>query len=286
MSLSKDEKYWLVGGIVGGVFAILFFLFLFCLTKVEAGHVGVVSSFGSVQEEPLKEGGLYLVAPWKVVDKISSQTTRNEEPATVPTKGGLSVTLKAVLLYRVDPLQAPRLKREVGFDFEQKVIDPYFKNAVRDVCAEYDPEALYTAARNEVESKVFERISHELISRGIIVEEVMLQEPELPSVVKERIEAKIAAEQDALRMQSVFKQREQEAMATKRQKELEADAKIAEAKGISEAQKIIKADLDDNYLRYLWIEALKESSKNHNTTIYVPTGIDGMPLFKNVREGK
>ena len=66
----------------------------------------------------------------------------------------------------------------------------------------------------------------------------------------------------------------------------EAERKALEAKGIADAQKIIKKDLDHNYLIYLWIEALKESAHHKNATIYVPTGMDGMPLFKQIEHKK
>lgn len=150
-----------------------------------------------------------------------------------------------------------------------------FKNVVRDVCAKHPPEALYSNQRQSIEAEITARTQAELEPRGISVEAVMILDPVMPDVVVARIQAKVGAEQDAQRMEFVLKQ-----------KELEAKAKVAEAKGIAEAQQIIKKDLDDNYLRYLWIEALKESAKHNNATIYIPTGGDGMPMFGRVREGK
>jgi regulator of protease activity HflC (stomatin/prohibitin superfamily) len=275
----ENATAWAAG--CSAVLAVAILLLLpFCTVwSIEGGHVGVVKSFGAVQDETLPAGGPYLVKPWKFVTEVSCQTTRNEEAASVPTKGGLTVSLKAILLYKLDPAGAAGMIREVGDKYEEKVIDPYFRNATRDACAEYEPEALYTTARNEVEGRVFDMVRKGLEGRGVIVEAVMLQEPQMPDVVKGRIEAKVAAEQDALRMAFVFKQREQEGLANKRVKELEAEAKVIEAKGIADAQAIIKKDLDDNYLRYLWIQALRE---NHGATVYVPTGPDGMPFFKSV----
>lgn len=254
--------------------------------SIPPGHVGVVKAFGDVSETVLPAGGPYLIRPWASVARMSVQTEKNEELATVPTKGGLSVSIKAVLLYRLEGGKAPMVLKTVGVNYEEKIIDPYFRNAVRDVCADYTPESLYTNERQAVENSVLSKISKELIDRGFVCEAVMLQDPVLPAVVTERVQAKVAAEQDAIRMESVFKQREKEAMANKRQKELEAEAKVIEAEGISKAQLIIKKDLDDNYLRYLWIEALKESAKHNNATIYIPTGSDGMPFFKTVEPKK
>lgn len=62
----------------------------------------------------------------------------------------------------------------------------------------------------------------------------------------------------------------------------EAERKTIEAKGIADAQSIIKKDLDENYLKYLWISALE---KHQGAIIYVPTGTDGMPVFKRVHDG-
>ena len=64
--------------------------------------------------------------------------------------------------------------------------------------------------------------------------------------------------------------------------ELEAQAKVLEANGIAKAQAIIKQDLTHEYLVYLWIEALKESAKHNNATIYIPTDSNGLPFFKSI----
>lgn len=238
---------------------------------IDKGHVGVLTWFGKVDDGLALEPGPHLVHPFKRVIRVNVQPQRNEEPATVPTSGGLSVQVKAILVYRIDPVLAPDVLDKIGDRYEEKLIDPYFKNVVRDVCAEYTPEALYTVERNTVETRALARMEKELASRGFVFEQVMLQDPVLPAIVTERIQAKIGAEQDVIRMQSVLKQ-----------KELEAQAKVVEAKGIAESQAIIKKDLDQKYLIYQWILAVKEASAHGNKVIYIPTGSDGLPLFQAV----
>jgi prohibitin 1 len=254
----------------------------FCCASVGKGDVGVVSTFGNVSDEPLQPG-MHFVMPWKAVYRMTTQTQKDEEPAKVPTSNGLAVEMKATLIYHLRPESAPALAKEVGhIGYQDKVVSPYFRNAVRDVTAEFLPEALYTAERAKVEARIKDRVSKELEKHGFEVEAVMLLDPVLPQVVQDRIQAKVAAEQDAIRMESVYKQKELEGKTNKRVKELDAEAKVIEAKGIADAQAIIKKDLDHNYLVYLWIEALKESAKHNNATIYIPTGTDGMPYFANV----
>lgn len=275
-------------GLMAGLCAVGLLIVGACsvVPSVEPGKVGVVKSFGNMDDRPFEAGGPYLVRPWASVVRMNVQTVKNDEEAVVPTKGGLSVKLHAILLYRLEPSKAANVLRTVGEKYEETVIDPVFRNVVRDVCAEHTPEDLYTGARTEVEAQILAKTSKELESRGFVCENVMIQDPRLPDVVTERIQAKIGAEQDAIRMQSVYKQREQEAMAGKRQKELEAEAKVIEAKGIADAQKIIQQDITENYLKYLHIQALTEAARHNTTIIYVPVGPDGLPVVSQLKDKK
>lgn len=282
--MSDRQGFLLMCGAVVGV------LFLVCggccvVPSVEPGHVGVVKSFGDMSDNPFPAGGPYLVRPWASVIRVNVQTQKNDEELSIPTKGGLTVKMHAVLLYKVRPERAASLLRETANGkYEEVLVDPIFKSCVRDVCANHVPEDLYDGtARADIEYQILAKVQKELDPRGFACDAVMIQDPQLPGVVTERVQAKIAAEQDAIRMQSVYKQREQEAMANKRQKELEAEAKVIEAKGIADAQAIIQKDLSHEYLVYLWIEALRDCAKHNNATIYVPTGSDGMPMFQSVK---
>ncbi len=279
MSSRNDEMPMTKGqfgclAVFAGAILVAIFIWATCWVTVDKGHVGAMSWFGDVEDKTL-EPGPHLVHPFKKVYRMNVQTQKNEEPATVPTSNGLSIGMTATMLYHLDPAKAPKMAREVGStDYESRVIDPVFKNNVRDVCAKYPPEVFYSGERQKVETEIMMRTQSDLDQRGVVVESIMLLDPVLPEVVVSRIQAKAGAEQDAQRMEFVLKQ-----------KELEAKAKVVEAKGIADAQAIIKKDLDHAYLVYLWIEALKESAKHNNATIYIPTGGDGMPLFRNV-EGK
>ena len=62
-----------------------------------------------------------------------------------------------------------------------------------------------------------------------------------------------------------------------------AEIKITEATGIAKAQEIINATLTDKYLQHEAIQAQEKmaDSPNH-TTIYIPSGQNGIPLVKTV----
>jgi hypothetical protein len=75
----------------------------------------------------------------------------------------------------------------------------------------------------------------------------------------------------------------QEASAMKESAVYYADAEVIRAEGVSKANKIIAGGLkgNDEYLRYLWINAMGE--KDDKATFYIPTGQDGLPMMKAVQ---
>jgi hypothetical protein len=60
-----------------------------------------------------------------------------------------------------------------------------------------------------------------------------------------------------------------------------AEIRVAEANGISRSQEIINATLTDKYLQHEAIVSQRDmaNSPNH-TTIYIPSGQNGIPLVK------
>ncbi len=261
------------------VFAVLALLVGGCttgcsLTRIPAGHVGVITTFGAVHHDQLSEG-LNLTAPWNSVYKVSLQTKEAREPADVPTKEGLTVHVECSIIFNLKKESAADIFQTIGDKYEDVIITPLFRSALRDVTSRFEAKDFYTANRSQVETALLKELSESLGPKGITVQADLLRDVTLPKSLKERIEAKLAADQDAQRMQFVLLKEKQE-----------AERKAVEAKGIADAQKIIKADLSHEYLIYLWIEALKEGAKHNNAVIYVPTGGDGMPLFKGLPDFK
>ncbi len=206
---------------------------------------------------------------------MSIQTWEIKEMAKTPTKEGLSVDLESSLLYSLRKDAAAKMFRDVGQNYDRVIIEPTYRSALRNATVKHASQDLYTASRTEIESDLEKSIKATLDVYGINCEKVLLRDMQLPPTVKEAIERKQAADQDSQQMEFVLKKAKQE-----------AERKAIEAKGIADAQVIIKKDLSHEYLVYLWIEALKEGAKHNNAVIYVPTGGDGMPMFRTLESGK
>ena len=62
-----------------------------------------------------------------------------------------------------------------------------------------------------------------------------------------------------------------------------AQIRIVDAEGIAKSQQIINATLTDRYLQHEAIQAqLQMANSPNHTTIYIPSGNNGIPLVKTV----
>ena len=66
-----------------------------------------------------------------------------------------------------------------------------------------------------------------------------------------------------------------EAKANEEAQVYNAQAEVARAKGVAQANNIIKDSITQQYIQYLWVQTL---DKTNNQIIYVPEGSDGLPI--------
>src|SRR3989339_918079 len=259
---------------------LVFWLFFASIVIVDAGETGVYSLFGRVKDKELSSG-FHLVIPLAKVAKMSIRTEEytmsiaqgegkrvGADAITSLTKEGLSVDLDMTVLYRLNEEQASDLYSKVGLNYEEKILRPAIRTSIRDIIAQYEAKDIYSEKREEAADKILEALRNNVVTRGVIVEDVMLRNVSLPAGLTSAIQEKLKAEQEAQKYEFLL-DREMK----------EKQRKIIEAEGQRDAQQIINESLTTNYLYYLYISDLK----SREGTIYVPTSpTTGMPLFKNL----
>jgi regulator of protease activity HflC (stomatin/prohibitin superfamily) len=251
---------------LGLALVVLFVLYL-SATMVPAGHVGVKDFFGSVSDTALGPG-VSLVLPGTRVLKFSTQTREIKEAAAVPTSEGLIVNLDVSLLFRLRPDVAPQVYKTVGRQFEQVIIEPQLRSAIRDVTAEYEAKFLYSAEREKVAQNIFKHMKAALAPRGVEAEQVLLRNVQLPPLLTTAIQEKLQAEQQAQRMRFVLDRERQE-----------ADRKRVEAQGIADFQAIVAKGISAELLKWKAIEVAHELSKSPNSKIIVLGDKSGLPII-------
>jgi prohibitin 1 len=262
-------------GLLGGgkwltILAVIVGLFVVfnCTTRVETGHVGVLTLFSRVTGETLPEG-LHLINPLKSVHELSVQTQTLKETANVPSNEGLILTLDTTLQFRLDASRAADVFQKIGRDYVEKVVEPNLRSAVREATASHSANALYTEAREEVANQIQEQLTAALAPRGIYVERILLRDIQLPAMLKTSIEAKQQAEQDALRMSFILQKEKQE-----------AERKRIEAQGISDFQRIVAQGISPQLLEWKGIEATEKLATSNNAKIVIVGNTkNGLPLI-------
>lgn len=239
-----------------------------CFKQIEAGQVGVKVLFGKVEEDILNSG-LNFVNPLVDVKRLDIKTQnytmsgvhdegaqQGDDAIRVLAADGLEVTIDLTVLYRLVPSEAPRLLRETGADYTDKIVRPLTRTKIRDNAVYYDAVALYSTKRDEFQSRIFKSIETDFKLRGLVLEQLLVRNITLPGSVKATIESKINAEQDAQKMQFVLQKERQE-----------AERKRVEAQGIADYQRIISTGLSDKQLQYEMIKANLELAKSSNAKI-------------------
>jgi len=236
--------------------------------QINAGKVGVKSLYGKVQSDVL-ESGLHLVNPLLDITVFDIQTQNytmsaihdeglkeGDDAIRVLSNDGLEVVIDLTVLYRVIPGDAPKILKGIGENYTDKIVRPVTRTRIRDNAVYYDAVALYSTKRNEFQQRIFKTIEADFKSRGLILEQLLIRNINLPASVKTTIESKINAEQEAQKMQFVLQKEKQE-----------AERKRVEAQGIADYQRIISSGLTDKQLQYEQIKAQKEIATSSNAKI-------------------
>jgi prohibitin 1 len=239
-----------------------------CITRVPTGHVGVLTLFGRVTGKVLSEG-MHPINPLKTSNQMSIQTKTIKESASVPSSEGLVMNLDTSLIYHLNPDKASEVFQKIGTNYETVVIEPILRAAIREATASHTANALYTGEREMVAKQISDQLTTILNQRGLIVENVLLRDIQLPQTLKASIEAKQQAEQEALAMNFRLQKEKQE-----------AERKRIEAAGIRDFQQIVAQGISPQLLEWKGIEATELLSKSPNTKVVViGNPKNGLPLI-------
>lgn len=265
--LPHIERPAQIGLYIGVTFMVLGII-TSAFVQIDAGQVGVKKLFGNVQPSVLNSG-LHFINPLYEVERLDVRTQNytmsgindeghksGDDAIRVLTADGLEVTIDLTVLYRVVPTEAPRLVRETGTNYEDKIVRPIARTRIRDNAVYYEAVALYSTKRDEFQSRIYKAIEADFRSRGLLLENLLVRNITLPATVRSSIEQKIQAEQDAQKMQFVLQKERQE-----------ADRKRVEAQGIADYQRIISESLTDKQLQYEQIKATLEVAKSQNAKV-------------------
>lgn len=254
------------GALAAGVFGVSQ-----CLYNVDGGERAVMFDTlrGGILPKVISEG-THLMIP--VVQRpiiIDVRAKPREIPSVTGTKDLQMVNLKLRVLWRPVEEELPQLYRELGIDFDERVLPSIGNEVLKSVVAQYNAEELLSK-RAEVSA----RIKQDLIKRAkhfhLTLDDVAITHLTFGREFTKAIEAKQVAFQEAERQQWIVEKAEQERQAA-----------VTRAQGEAEAALIITQAMEKTgsaIIEVRRIDAAKEIAAklaNSRNIVYLPSSSGG-----------
>ena len=236
---------------------------------VRTGHVGVVTLFGRVTGTTMSEG-IHPVNPLARVHELDIKTQEVKERAVVPSKEGLIMGLEASVLYHLDPARAAEVYQRVGTDIPRRPAGAELPLGDSRGDGRQPRRARSTPTPAKPSRSRFWRTCRHRCSRAASSSRTSCCATcSCPIRLKQAIEAKQQAQQEAQRMEFVLQRERQE-----------AERKRVEAQGIKDFQNIVTEGISDKLLEWKGIEATIELARSQNAKVVVVGNTKtGLPLI-------
>ena len=256
--------------ILGFILAMLFSIVI----KVGPQDVGVVVTPKGVRAEAIHTGW-HLLYPWQDVhfmdktvwvytcaEAAKEGAKPNADAIWSPTKDGIKLGFDVSVSWRIIANEAPWIYQNVTENdggnsgryiwLEENVIRPKLKSALALTVSNYTPIEAYSTKRQDIQNDILRRMSNECKQYKLQIDNVDVREVYYNKDYEVSINAKKLAEQEALRLVEVTKQREE----LKKQEAINKDIAILKAEGESKALQIKGQSISNNpkIIELEWID--------------------------------
>ena len=180
------------------------------------------------------------------VAEETSKAAAQKTGLNVQSLEGLNIGLAVTVRYRLDPNKLDSVQAHLPQPADKQLVPPVVASAWRELAPAYTVREIFSTKREEVRSRAAEIITRKLSADGIVVEEVMLSDIELPAeyakgleglLLKEQEDDQLGVTTDIQQKQVRIAELQAEAEKVQKVKEAEGDAesKVVEAKGEADA---------------------------------------------------
>lgn len=265
------------------------------LVFLQADQYGIViSAFqpNGYRSQPLSPGLHWIIPFFENVKaySVARQTytmsgatgegqVQGDDAIEARTKDGQQVYIDASVIYAIDPAQLIKLHITWQNRFEDNVVRPVARAAIRDAVSQYGVEEIVTTKRTELEKTISDTIQKSLSDNNLIMSDFLLRNIRFSDQYAQAVEQKQIAEQQALQAKLVVEQKRQEAEQARQVAQGTADAAVISAKGAADARviqaqaeaqanQLLSQSLTTQLLQYQYILKLSPSVQ----TIFIPSG--------------
>lgn len=242
-------KQIIQGITLGSLGLLILFLVIGSMYTVGAGERGIELTWGRAENIAAQPGFNTKIPIAQSVVKMTVQTQKYETAASAASSDLQVVSSKIAVNYHLNPEGVVDLYKEIGINYQDRVIQPAVQEAVKAATATFTAEELITQ-RPVVKEKIQLSLAERMRSRGIIVEDVNIVDFDFSAQFNEAIEQKVTAEQQKLKAANDLERIKIEAQQVAAQGQGRADAVLAEAKAEAEKIRLVQEQLarSSNYV--------------------------------------
>jgi prohibitin 1 len=258
-------------GRASGVLAVGAFTVSQCLYNVDGGERAVLFDTlrGGIMPDVRGEGTHPIIPIIQRPIVIDVRTKPREIPSVTGTKDLQMVNIKLRVLWRPIVEELPTLYRELGTDFDERVLPSIGNEILKSVVAQYNAEELLSK-REEVSARIKEAMIVCARHFHLTLDDVSITHLTFGREFMKAIEAKQVASQEAERQQWVVVKAEQERQAVVTRAEGEAEGALIITRAMEKA--------GNSIVEVRRIDAAKEIAaklaRGRNIT-YLPGGTSG-----------
>lgn len=195
------------------------------LHQVDAGHVGVVRTFGDITDQT--GAGLVVTFPFQTLEEASVRVERYDITEVAAfSKETQDVFAEVTVNYQVSPRAIQTLYKDVGSQYVDTLLRPRVINFFKEETVNYNTVDI-APNREEIRTAVRERLRTDLEPFSIDIVDLLIDNIDFRQEFKTAIEQKQVATQEALRQQQLIEA-----------KKAEAQQKIETARGDAESVRI------------------------------------------------
>ena len=236
--------------------------------QVPAGHRGVLTRFGSVEDRVLGEG-LSLIVPF--AEQVALVDVRvqphNFKEIDASSQEYQTVKLTGTMNFHLDPGFVNDLYQKVGLDFADKVIDPAFNDFIKEVMPTY-PIGEILPKRDDIRRKAIGKLSDNLVRYHIVIDDIYIANIAFSPQYTQAIEDKQTQQQRVETERQILAQREIQAQQLVAQAKGEADSAVVRALGQREANRELGESLSPEVIQWQYVQKLSDKVQ----VMLVPSG--------------
>jgi regulator of protease activity HflC (stomatin/prohibitin superfamily) len=234
------------------------------MVVVPSGMGGVkVSQIGGTLPGTLYPG-LHFITP--LVDSVQTFDLRDHlftagvvEPGSkagtakngliVQSREGLNIGLAVTVRYRLDSNRLSSVQAHMPQPVDKELVPPVVASAWRELAPSYTVREIFSTKREEVRAAAAKIITRKLGDDGIVVDEVMLSDIQLPEEYAKGLEGLLLKEQEDDQMGVITDIQQKQVRIAELQAEAEAAQKVKHAEGEAKS-KVVEAKGEADAMQY------------------------------------